>query len=87
MAKKNNAGTKAKIWGREEDGVLRKLFELPKSKGGVDPEDTTKGNLEKVLRQHFPSRQYHSFRQLYRRKALKFLLGTSLNGKRKESGT
>ena len=85
MKNNNKAGTKAKIWGKEEDSTLRKLFELPKSRGGIDPEDTTKANLEKVLRKHFPTRNYHTFRQVYRRKALTFFFGESVNGKRKES--
>ena len=50
MKNNNKAGTKAKIWGKEEDSTLRKLLELPKSKSGIDPEDTTKANLEKILR-------------------------------------
>ena len=41
MKNNNKAGTKVKIWGRKEDNTLRKLFELPKSKGSIDPEDTT----------------------------------------------
>ena len=85
MKNNNKAGTKVKIWGKEEDSILRKLFELPKSRGGIDPEDTTKAHLEKVLNKHFPGRLYHTFRQVYRRKALKFLLGERLNGKRKGS--
>ena len=85
MKNNNKAGTKVKIWGKEEDSILRKLFELPKSRGGIDPEDTTKAHLEKVLNKYFPGRLYHTFRQVYRRKALKFLLGERLNGKRKES--
>ena len=65
MKNNNKAGTKVKIWGKEEDSILRKLFELPKSRGGIDLEDTTKANLEKVLRKHFPTRNYHTIRQVY----------------------
>ena len=65
--------------------IIRKLFELPESRGGIVPEDTTKTNLEKVLNKYFPVRLYHTFRQVQRRKALTYLLGERSNGKRKES--
>ena len=85
MKKSNKNKSTTNVWGKLEDNKLRSLFETKLSKGGVNPEDIAKATLEKVIRKHFPDRNYHSFRQLFRRKALKFLLGASLSGRRKEA--
>ena len=85
MKKSNKNQSTTHVWGKLEDNKLRSLFETNLSKGGVDLEDITKATLEKVIRKHFPGINYHPFRQLFRRKALKFFLGASLSGRRKEA--
>ena len=72
MKESNKKQSTINVWGKLEDNKLRSLFETKLSKGGVNPEDIAKATLEKVIRKHFPGRNYHSFRQLFRRKSLKF---------------
>ena len=84
MKKKGDKEQSVKVWGKFEENKLRELFETAPSKGGVDPEDTTKKTLEKIIATHYPGRNYHSFRQLFRKKALKYLLAQRLSGRRKE---
>ena len=80
---KKNKNASSKVWGKEQDKKLRELFNEPASRGGIDPKDTTKATLQKYLDNHFPGRSYHSFRQIFRRKSLKYLLGEELAGQRK----
>ena len=53
MKKKGNSEQSIKIWGKLEDSKLRALFETPLSKGGINPEDTTKSTLGKIIQKHF----------------------------------
>ena len=60
-------------WGKEHKRNER---------GGVNSNDLNSDYIKRVLRQHFPDRQYNNFAPLFRAKARKFNLNEALDGAR-----
>lgn len=69
-------------WGKEHNLKLQSLFLKRNERGGVNSNDLNSDYIKRVLRQHFPDRQYNNFAPLFRAKARKFNLNEALDGAR-----
>ena len=70
-----------KKWVQADDAKLAELFRKGK-KGGIDHTKLTNKDIHAVIEKYYRDRPYKSFAQLFRRKARKWAVEQSLQGKR-----
>ena len=72
-----------KTWDKKTDGSkLTSLFELKRSRGGLDCNRRDKEYIEKIRKKHFPLVPSPNFATIYKRKASNVSTDKKLNGDR-----
>jgi hypothetical protein len=74
--------TLPKKWGKLDDRKLSDLFRKGKPSGGVSSTALNAKDIRKVLKAHFPSREYKNFAPLFRSKARAWNIDQTLTGQR-----
>ena len=79
--------SKVPKYNNENDKVLFYLFDQRSGRDQVDPNNFRKENIQGVLENHFPGRNYKHFSPLFRRKARQYNLMNYLKGDRKQKSS
>ena len=65
-------------WDKVEDAKLKLLFD----NGSLDPKDLNSKTIHNIIDNHWPTRPYNSFAQLYKNKARQYCVNKTKAGSR-----
>jgi hypothetical protein len=71
-------------WSKADDAKLAELFRKGTRNHGISTKDLSAKYIHKVIKDHFPDREFKNFSVLFRRKARAWNLNQTLQGQRRK---
>jgi hypothetical protein len=71
-------------WSKADDAKLAELFRKGTRNHGISTKDLSAKYIHKVIKDHFPEREFKNFSVLFRRKARAWNLNQTLQGQRRK---